>query len=272
MSTVNTLSMRDIQISDILYYDPAFREDCYRFCVERDIDCLPSLDDSGRIFRRQSDFYDFVEEIVPEERIVADWQSIFESELADKFARNALLLVYSHRGLTGVVHFSDYNQPVVSSYLYNLFLAYERTLRTILELRGLHNRNMIEYFEERIDHPKEQNDKNHFSRKIREYEKHRNDIEKLPEFHSFYLRDLIELAEHSEIIFVENKVAELRNMVMHAHDFVHMEDPHTDNLIYNPKTFQKFFDLAVTLHKDYKRVANHLAFIHKPRTSQESHA
>lgn len=272
MSTINTLSMRDIQISDILYYDPTFAEDCYKFCLERDIDCLPSMDDSRKIFRRQPEAHDFVEEVVPEERIVADWQNIFDPELADKFTRNALLLVYSHDTLTGVVHFSDYNQPVVSSYLYNLFLAYERTLRIILELRGYHNRDMIGYFEERIAHPKEQNDKNQFSRKIREYKKHKDDIEKLPEFHSFYLRELIELAEHKKVILVENKVTELRNMVMHAHDFVNMEDPHTDNLIYNPKTFQKFFDFAVTLHKDYKRVVNHVAFTTKPRTSQESHA
>lgn len=64
----------------------------------------------------------------------------------------------------------------------------------------------------------------------------------------------------------------MRNMVMHAHDFVNIENPNIDNLIYNPKTFTEFFDLAITLNKDYKRVANHLALINKPKTSQEPHA
>ena len=272
MNNTDILTMRDIQITNILYYDAAFKEACYKFCGERDIDCLPSLEDSRKVFSRQQDTLDFAEERVSDERIVPDWKDIFAPELADKFAKHPLLLVFSSERLSGVVHFSDYNQPVVSMYLYKLFLAYEKDLRTILELNGLCNRDMTAYFQHRIANPIEANDKKHFTSKVRAYERHASDIEKLPKFQSFYLLDLIELAEHSKIIYVENKVTKLRNMVMHAHDFVHMEDPHTTNLIYNPKTFQEFFELAVILHKDYKRVANHLAFINQPRTSQESYA
>jgi hypothetical protein len=272
MNKENILTMKDIQVSDILYYDPTFKEECYKFCKERDIDSLPALEDSRKIFWRQPETLDFREEAVSDERIVADWQNIFDPGLADKFARSSLLLVFSHDMLTGVVHFSDYNKPVVSLHLYKVFLAYEKALRTILELHGYHNKHMIEYFQDRIASPEESNHKGTYTRKIKEYQKRAGDIENSPEFQSFYLRDLIELAEHKDIIFVENRVTELRNMVMHAHDFVHMEDPHTPDFIYNPKTFQDFFGLAITLHKDYKRTANHLSFINKPRTTQEHHA
>ena len=271
MNYTNIPTMTDIQVSDILYYDPVFKPECYNFCKERDIDCLPALEDPRKIFVRRPENLDFVEETVTDERIVDGSLNIFDSGLADKFAKKPLLLVFSNNVLTGVVHFSDYNQPVVSIYLYKIFMAYEKALRTILDIKKLHNADMIEYFRYRIADPKDPGGKNQFTRKIMEYEKHIVDIEKLPEFQSFYLRDLIEFTEYKEIISVDNNVTKLRNMVMHAHEFVHMEDPHTADLIYNPKTFRQFFDLAITLHKDYKRVANHLAFISQPKTSQEPH-
>ncbi len=264
--------MAEIQVSDILYYDPIFKPECYNFCKERNIDCLPALEDSKKIFIRQAESPDFIEETVTDERMVDSSLNIFDPGLANKFSTSPLLLVFSNNGLTGVVHFSDYNQPNVSIYLYRIFLAYEKALRTILEIKQLHSKDMVEYFQYRAAHPKEPNDKNRFSQKAKEYEKRKEDFEKLPEFQMFYLKDLIEFTEYKEIIFVENNVAKLRNMVMHAHDFVNLENPHTDDLIYNPKTFREFFDLAVIFHKDYKRVANHLAFINKPKTSQEPHA
>lgn len=265
--TVKMVTFADIQISNILFYDPDLKDECYKFCVKRNIDCLPALNNQRTIHIRDDATCDFVDQEVKNERIVDAWLNIFEPNLLEKFAAHPLLLVFSNDALTGVVHFSDYNQSVVSIYLYEVFLNYEKALRNILSRVDLDNRSMIEYFYYRISASENGKEKEHYNRKIKEYEKKAVAIDKLPKFQAFYLKDLIEFAEHKNLVSVENKVNRLRNMVMHAHEFVNMENPSTHDLIYDFKKFKEFFELAVILHKDYKRVKNILAF-----KSEENHA
>ena len=233
---------------------------CYSFCAKREIDCVPALEDSLKIYVRQPEKYHFVEEIVASERIINSSINIFSPELVEKFANHHLLLVFCDNSLSGVVHFSDYNRSVVSIYLYKIFLAYEKALRAVLHKHGYKNENMIEYFRE-MSTKLEGRERNFYERKIKDYSKKSGDLKQLLPFQSFYLKDLIGLAEYNSILFVDNRVNDLRNMVMHAHEFVSMEDPTSANLIYNFETFKRFSSLATILHNDYRRVANHLAFL-----------
>ena len=44
--------MSDIQTREILYYDADNIDQCYKFCDKRSIDCLPTIDDPGKLYRR----------------------------------------------------------------------------------------------------------------------------------------------------------------------------------------------------------------------------
>lgn len=267
MTTGRIITLADIQIKNILFYDPGWEDMGYSFCLTRNIDCLPALENPQKIYRRDDASRSFVEEDVEPDRIVDASLNIFDPELLEKFKVHPVLLVFSNNTLTGVVHFSDYNQPVVSVYLYEILLNYEKALRDFLDRSGLNNKGMADYFEYRISTAKTGDEKKHYKGKVNAYRKKAEELENLPKFQSFYLKDLIELAEHEKLVPVENQVNDLRNMVMHAHEFVNMENPSTDNLIYNRETFEKFFELALILHKDYKRVKNILAF-----KSEQEHA
>src|SRR5687767_4703682 len=129
--TNNIVTFADIQISSILFYDPDLKDECYKFCVKRNIDCLPALDNPRKVYVRDDVIFDFLEEEVKDERIIDGSLNIFEPTLFEKFVTHPLLLVFSNNDLTGVVHFSDYNQPAVSIYLYEVFLSYEKALRDI---------------------------------------------------------------------------------------------------------------------------------------------
>jgi hypothetical protein len=261
MTFAKIITISDIQTSDLLYFDPALKDSCYKFCRDRDIDCLPALDDQQIIYLRDESTLSFRKEGITEDRKVAGFTNIFDEQMLKHFSKHPLLMVYSNMTLSGVVHFSDYNSSVVSLYLYELFLAYEKNLRALLVKHKLNNADMLAYFEMKKSKAKKEKDTRFYEDKIRAYNENLSKNEKLQQFESFYLKDLIALANNRRITSLSDKVFELRNMVMHAHEFVNMEDPNTDDLIYNSETFKKFFELALILHKDYKRVSNHLAFI-----------
>lgn len=251
----------DIQTSDLLYYDPEFEDLCYRFCRERDIDCLPSLDDPFVFFRKTDT--GFREEEVMPDRMVDGNSSIFKKPLLERFLANSLLFVYMNNELTGVVHFSDYNRPAVNAHLYELLSAYERSLRKLLLLHGLKNEDMLEYFRDIVEKVKSSgnNDQiSRYARNLKGFENKRAENEKLPAFERFYLLDLIELANYRGVITVSPGTNDLRNMIMHAHELVYMYDANRGDYIYNFASFEFFFSRVGILLQDYKRVNNKIAF------------
>lgn len=261
MTFTKIITVSDIQTSDLLYFDPTIKDSGYKFCKDRDIDCLPALDDQETIYLRDESTLSFRKEGITEDRKVAGSTNIFDEQMLKRFTNHPLLMVYSNETLSGVVHFSDYNNTAVSLYLYELFLAYEKRLRAFLEKCKLSNTDMLAYFEMKKSKAKKEDDIKFYEAKILNYNKNLSKSGKLPQFEVFYLKELIALANNRKNAALSDMVLELRNMVMHAHEFVNMEDPNTDDLIYNSETFKKFFELALILHKDYKRVSNHLAFI-----------
>jgi hypothetical protein len=261
MTFTKGVVVSDIRISDLLYFDSELEDRCYKFCRDREIDCLPALNDPEMIYLRDEATMSFRKEEITKDRQVDGFTNIFDEQMLRRFALHPLLMVYSNKTLSGVVHFSDYNNPVVGSYLYELFFAYEKNLRTLLVKNGLRNADMLSYFEMKKSKAKREKDIRFYEDKILAYSENPGKNEKLQPFESFYLKDLIALVNNRKITSLSDNVFKLRNMVMHAHEFVNMEDPTTDDLIYNSESFKVFFELAVILHKDYKRVANHLAFI-----------
>jgi hypothetical protein len=188
MAGRKTLRIADIQTENILFYDPDLKKKCYDFCAERNIDCLPALDDPKKIFLRDDAKQDFQEGRISKNRIVSSDENIFDPVMLDRFCKQHLLMVYQGNDLTGVVHFCDYNKPVVSLYLYELFFAYEKTLRVLLIQNGLSNEDMISYFKkvEEKGKKKKLEEVEQYQKKVENYYKYDSKRKLLP-FEVFYL-------------------------------------------------------------------------------------
>ncbi len=249
-------TISDIQTREILFYDPAFEKESYAFCKDRNIDCLPSLDDPFAIFLRDDQKQTFREKRIDESRRISGAIPIFRSELLGRFHVQPLLLVYENDELSGVVHFADYGKPLVSLYLFELFFEYEKALRELLRRHKFKDEDIIAYF-----------DSKGYGKKIKDY-RNLTSKEKRPDFESFNIKDMVDFINEKELYKVGD-VRELRNMIMHAHDLVNREDPDRNDYIYKYDSFEEFFNWVVTLHQDYRRLTNRLAF---PIESEQSKA
>ena len=244
------LKISDIETKEIIFFEPEFKGKCFEFCKQRGIEFLPSLDNSEKIYIRDDDALEFKVETISEDRKIDGFKRAFSSQVLNAFKKNHLLFVYTEGELSGVVHFSDFNKSIVSSYLFEMFFQYEKALRVFLQKVGLNNSNLIDFL------------KNDSSKKkrIAEFERNKDKADKLPPFQLFYLNELINFA-NTKNINLDVRVKELRNMIMHAHELVNMKNPSANNFIFDFETFENFFNYAITLHHDYKKLKNRINFL-----------
>ena len=166
-----TLRIQDIQTTNVLFYDPEFRETCYVFCKQRNIDSLPPLDDLSKIYIRNDSTEGFISEQIPQDTIIVGSTNIFHPDVLNIFKKNNLLLVFDEDELSGVVHFSDYNKSIVSTHLFTLFFSYERLLRAFLVHSGYQNMDMLNYFEGKATK------KEFYKNKVKRYKNNRSKID-----------------------------------------------------------------------------------------------
>ena len=55
MIPINTLQINDIMTKDILYYDSDFKIESYEFCINNDINFLPSYTNKLKIYVRDDE-------------------------------------------------------------------------------------------------------------------------------------------------------------------------------------------------------------------------
>jgi hypothetical protein len=256
MTTDRVLHISDIQTSDVLYHDEGAKDRCYKVCAERNIDCLPSLDDPYALYIRDDTLQKFKPERLVEDRRVGADVDIFDPQILEKFRLNPLLLVYQGRDLAGVLHFTDYNKPVVGAFLFERLFEYENLLRLLLIRSGFKNVDMVAYLSEKKTRDA---DPDLYDRKINAYFKFGSQ-KKLPQFEVFCLVDLIGLVTQKHILKLTDK-SKLRNMVMRVNEPLNPEEPGVENFIYEFETFESYFRWSQELLMDIKRVANRLAII-----------
>jgi len=256
------LVVSNIQTTDLLYYDSTFVDKAYEFCRDRDIDCLPCLDDPKSFYQRDDQTQNFKPEKLSPERCVFGSRSIFHPELLEQLRTYPLLFVMEDGELSGVVHFSDYNNPIISDFLYTHLASYERNLRQLAILSDLSDANMGIYFRQKLEeNTAAKGDVSYFQGKVSKFDKGSGNRAKTPPFQSFYLEDLLGLLNHYNVISLEGKVIDLRNSVMHIHAIVNRVDVTTPDYIYDFKSFKEFFKRAQALFNDARRVENRIRFI-----------
>lgn len=251
---LETPRFSDIQTTDLVYYDADFEDACLSFCEQRDIDCLPCLTKSTLFFRKT--ITGFQEEDLTVDRLVDSQTQIFDPRMLERFDADPILFVTTNGYLSGVVHFSDYNKPVINTYLFNLISSYERALRKLLCLYDLSNDDMLYYFQSVLEDTKNGKEKRDAYSKLNGYKEDFNRNHKMPAFECFFLLDLIHLAGYRKIISVSLSTNSLRNSVMHAHEQVSLDDAYRGDFIYTFDSFEKFFNKVKALLEDYKKVNN----------------
>lgn len=227
------LSFGKIMTSDVVFYDGSFEAECIKYCQKRNITYLPSLDNFDSCYR----FVDskFQEERIDESQKVSVDNDIFGNSVVEKFEAHQVLFVFEKNELVGVVHFCDYNRNPVSIYIYSLLLAFEKGLRELLIQNGLGNEDMIKFRHSKI----------------------KEEMKELEPFQTFYLKDLIKLANSKKILNISESVNnDIRNVVMHAKNPVRHEDYEAADFIYNIESFKKFFESFKLFQPELRRVIN----------------
>jgi hypothetical protein len=191
---------------NVLFYDEQQQEICMHLCKALKIDYLPALDGLNKYELKENNF--FCSPIDDSQWI--DFESpIFHQSAPTLFQLHGhnVLFVRQHGTLVGVVHFSDYNRPLITEVLQNWVTEFEHTLRRYFTASGKTESDINSI----LDRPA----------KI--------DL-RLPPFQSFYLRDLLQYVQQGLAFPLSLTTDELkdinglRNIAMHGKDVVKNDD------------------------------------------------
>ena len=233
----------------LIGFDPDFEEASRQFCLERDIDSLPALDGSSVWVSTAADS-DF--RPIPDERRVDASTHCFDPALPGIFREHDVLFVQSSTGLVGAVHASDYNRSAVSSHLYDLISCYERALRTLAIQLELSEDSLIALLEKEEDG----------LRRVKRLRSGRRKDPNLPQFQVAYVDDLQKLINvHTNLNVDLESVCLARNSTMHSKEFVNQVNRDDPDLVYDPASFQRFFEAVQNLQYDLRRVINQTRFV-----------
>lgn len=264
------LTFADIAQKNILYFDQNEKSACLNICKTLRIDNMPDYDS---LHFHELEGEEFVQKKILEEHKLSFKDRIFNDELITQFANNKhnVLFVFKGDVLTGIVHFSDYNQTKVLQAIQDDILTFERRMRQMLFLNGFRNADMLKYFEQRA----EQNEsaKHFYTGRIQVLKTKIEEMNQLGEFQLFSLKDLMEFSNDfkeknlltSKTIEINGKevqeiklVNDLRNMAMHGKNPIELDhEPHVFSTQSLNKLFQSLRTLRRLTYRVEKLIADH---------------
>ncbi|QAA80565.1 hypothetical protein EI546_01940 [Aequorivita sp. H23M31] len=269
------LTFGDIAQRGILYYDKEVEKACHSICETLKIDNMPDYD-SAHYFQLQNG--QFQRKSINEENKLQSRDRIFEEELIKKFNANThnVLFVFKGDVLSGIVHFSDYNQTKVLQAIQDDVLTFERKLRQYLFLKNFRNEDMLKYFEYRAG--KNEHSKHYYEGRLHQLDKRKEELNQLGEFQMFDLKDLLEFGndapsknafQYEKVdlqgrdIYESTMVNSLRNMAMHGKNPIEMDE---ESSVYSIESLEYLFHALKILetftyriekliadHEDYKK-------------------
>lgn len=257
------LTFEDISQKNILYYDEDVEEACFNICDSLKIDNMPGYDSQHYY---ELGYRKFEKMKIGEDVQLSTQQQIFNEKLLVKFRNNRhnVLFVFKGEVLSGIVHFSDYNQTKVLQAIQDDVLTFERRMRQYLFLKNYRNKDMVEYFQYRADEYPQS--KHFYLSRIKTLEKRADEMNQLGEFQLFDLKDLLEFgnsSQHDQLFpsttidlngknFSQIKlVTSLRNMAMHGKNPVEKDQ---ETSVYSVDSLQYLFTALKTLENFTYRI------------------
>jgi hypothetical protein len=261
------ITFKDIQTTDLIYYDSNMdiKNICYDFCDRRDIDFLPSIvgkekDGEYKIFKLDRENRNFKKINIKEDQKISLNHNIFDLDVLTHFEKNKVLFVFDkikNGSLSGIVHFSDYNNEVVSHFLYSYLHKFEKALREVLKIKNIDDSAIHEYFITQ---------KNKCKDNSKEYRKYEYRIDEFNDnkdlnssFQNYYIDDLIGILKAKKILasIDIDQIRSIRNDVMHIHNFVKKVDANSNSLKYDFNSFKNSLKKVLYFNKQFKTLLNY---------------
>ncbi|GAB4415984.1 MAG: hypothetical protein OHK0039_25000 [Bacteroidia bacterium] len=118
--------------TQIVYYDKEFRDECLEFCRVRNIEYLPDINDTVHLHYYDTQANRFEQRKIQEKQVLHPEAYIFGAGIEHVFLRYPVIFIIDRDLLQGVVHFSDYNHPLVYKALYEKLYRLERGMIHLL--------------------------------------------------------------------------------------------------------------------------------------------
>jgi len=242
------IKIKDIMTKDVMYYDSEIDDELKKYCREKDITYLPSLD-LKKVYFLHPEVFENKE--IKKSLKIAPQLYVFDEGLLKKFQRGKhILFIFKQKLIVGIIHFSDYNRIEVYTYLYELIANLERDLRKLLISMKFNNCDMLKFFKEHADGDKV------YKEKYNKFKDYSDKFNKVGPFEFFDLSDLVALCEGKDILRIDHEIYELRNKVMHSRSGVNNKDYEQNPLIYNFESFKDFFSKAIILQVEFRKIHN----------------
>jgi len=264
--------IKDIAVTNLIYYDSVKEEFLKQFCYRNRISYLPAADRKSVYKLNHSGFTPIS---LSQDYCLAPDELLFDLNTVKKFEKideNEIKFLVDKGSIIGVVHIVDYNNEFVAVEIYRSFHRFENALRSLLMKNGLSNEDLISWV--KINRDAEMFNSNEgfywsdkYKRlmpldpiKLSKVEKQRSMV--YP-FQTFYFSDLLEYALDINLldrnIFITKSLYELRNFMAHNRHFIAMAESDEGQLIYNfnhLKNFVKNINTFFSASEELERLLN----------------
>lgn len=237
----------------VYFYEDGSIEKNKKFCKTNNITFLPAKDGESR-YQIDKSTSDFTKEKIPHSQKIQCDEKIFSEDILEKFEKNLVLFVYTDNKIVGVVHFSDYNSPIVYQYLYYKLMEFEETLRKYLVANNLSNENIIDFFIERVKSC-DPTKVDFLCSRIAYFKKQEELMRELRPFQIFNLTDLIFFGNSKFGLRIDDrKIKDLRNCVMHFKMLIRYDTNSGSEFIFDYTSFEKLLENMEYLEEQQVRI------------------
>ncbi|MBL7816997.1 MAG: hypothetical protein JNL70_18380 [Saprospiraceae bacterium] len=252
MNPILNLTIGDIMVTDLIYYDKDIKDTCLEFCKKLGISSMPSLDrksyfsiENGR-FREQK--------LDSEEHYFRTNDLLFDKETIKKFKKdkdNVLFVLNQKNQIIGVVHISDYNNDKMYLHFYQYLMLFEKNLRNFLKSQGYKNDDFINYMKEKLP----PNYNSYFPEDDTEKcQKMKEKIQKLGIFEAFLLSDLMVFSNAKEKTKFRDEVKDFRNWIGHFKSAIGFELTQEMQILYDINSLDVFVEQVEAFCDAYEKI------------------
>lgn len=242
----------EIMTREILYFSPEHASTCTNWSKAIGVYTLPDLNErdywayEGGSWSKKTN--------VPEQYIDEDTR-IFQPSVLDQMRRAPSNVLFCRDSvvMSGIIHFTDYNNRHVFESLYHNIFEFENNLRRYLSEMGYTNEDIIGFIE--------RDGNNFYTRKKVDRIERKIEQEDLPELHLFDFKDILlfavekwegkkhRLLEQELSMKDVDQIGWLRNTIMHSKNFVGKD---SNGRLHNFDRFEAFITQITSLRKAFR--------------------
>ena len=229
--------IKDIAITDLIFYNKEKEELLKQFCYRNRISYLPAED--------RKSVYKLIESGFSQIPLILDYclspdELLFDENTVNKFEKvdeHEIKFVVDQEEIVGVVHIVDYNNEYVAVEMYRAFFRFENNLRMLLKNKGYTNEDFIKWVKVNSKYEQDNGRGDYWTSKYNKLSKNEKERKSAYLFQTFYLSDMLLYALHlkllDETIFQTKHLRNLRNYTAHSRHFISVGISEVEQLVYN---------------------------------------